>query len=111
GETWTITINGVTFEYEVPDIGVAPENQSIETIAAALAGKVTGIPATTAAASGATITITADSAHAFTVEIKRGGDGVTGVFALHHATNVHDKDLVPVVLPWYQWLVDLYPWW
>ena len=112
GETWTLTVDGVDYTYTAT--GSAPTDP-LETIAAGLAAAFTDGThdvALSATASGTKLTI-ADStngAHAFTVSVKRGGNGVKGVLDLVNTNTVSGAVTVPVVLPGFEGLVAAYPW-
>jgi len=108
GETWTVEINGRTFSFTVPSTGPAG---TLTTIAAGLALAIDADPSLSATSSGATITVSDTTANnPFYFKVSRGSGHLTGVFDVDFANSVSGTTQVPVVLPWYQWLVDLIPW-
>ena len=116
-ELWTLTVNGVQYQYTVSNTDVPdPNQQTLSTIAAKLATKYTTSAhdsAITVVASGSSLTVTDTSAgttHAFSVSVNRGGSGVTGVIDIDNANIVSGSVQVPVVLPQWQWIVQLFPW-
>jgi len=108
GETWTVTINGRTFSFQVPATG---PTGTLATIAAGLKLAIDADPDLSATVSDATITVHDDTGITpFTLKVSRGNGGLTGVFDIDFANTVSGFSQVPVVLPQYQWLVDLIPW-
>ena len=108
GETWTVEINGVPFSYQVPMTGPIG---TLADIATQLASTIDADAGLTATASGETITVTdATGKNPFSFKVSRGSGRLTAVFDIDSGNTVDGYANVPVVLPWYQWLVDLYPW-
>ena len=117
-EIWTLTVDGIPYQFPVPDTGYTPSQQNLTSIAAGLAAAfnnntTTRDPFNHATANGAQIEIddtSTTNTHAFSFSITRGSNGVTGVLDIDNANDVASSVLVPVVLPAFQWLVALFPW-
>ena len=123
-ETWTITIDGRSYSTTLLDLPLA--QRTLRTIASKLVDAVnfgSGDPVFRAVLDGTTEPririedkVTASSLvgqggdDPFTLAIKRGGGVVKGVFDIDGANTVSGSTQVPVVLPQFQWFVNIFPW-
>ncbi|HVP74739.1 MAG TPA: hypothetical protein VMS63_01865, partial [Gaiellaceae bacterium] len=110
GEHWVLTVDGVPYTYPVQS------GNSLDDVAAGLRAAYNGgthDPHLVIGGTGDQITITDTSVGGvdpFSFSITRGSNSVKGVIDIDNANDVVSSVQVPVVLPWWQWIVALFPW-